>query len=644
MRKFTLLIASLFITIGAMAQVTDVKKLSNKKCYHITAKDAARGAFYAPAGAEYLTTCGGTYDSYPNKDISKSATDTNQHFAIIKVIDKYYLYSVAAEKFLKKEGNYVKLVDTPSDYITIETSDVSGYFVLKFNGEDSGKMNFSGGYEHGAYLINATADDGNRLVLTEAGAFDPTEALVALNAFQQSWATTTIWSADLSEEDKPSGLPTRADNKDVVSVKKAETNVTIPANGDVKIGFTYTGGNHALNVIGVDIVDINGETVKSLYEAKHAGGDYVEEVFTLSGVEAGNYTLRYFVANLGANNGDPNQSNGDIVVKNAKITYPEVGKYYRLRNFSSNYYATSRILTEGTYANKFAMSDNGSTAETIWYISEGNKLLSYTAGRYMDEMTTGNWNLDDNGHSFNLAFTRVIGAFQIQPSSERALFGDNQRVDAAGATATDGNYSWYFEEVTELPVTVTSAGYATLYAPVALTVPSQVKAYTVTINGKWATLNEITSGIIPANTGVVIAGEVVDNEITPATEDTYNFAITTTEATATSALRGSVATTYFTETGTYYALAQVDGVVGFYKDEFKNNRFQNNSHKAYLYVEGTANAASYSFRFGEGTTGVDQITDNREQSTVIFDLTGRRVEAITAPGIYVVGGRKVLVK
>jgi hypothetical protein len=28
----------------------------------------------------------------------------------------------------------------------------------------------------------------------------------------------------------------------------------------------------------------------------------------------------------------------------------------------------------------------------------------------------------------------------------------------------------------------------------------------------------------------------------------------------------------------------------------------------------------------------------------IFDLTGRRVEAITAPGVYIVNGKKVLVK
>ena len=56
------------------------------------------------------------------------------------------------------------------------------------------------------------------------------------------------------------------------------------------------------------------------------------------------------------------------------------------------------------------------------------------------------------------------------------------------------------------------------------------------------------------------------------------------------------------------------------------------------------NAASYSFRFdGIGTTGIENVEVENEVKA-IFDLTGRRVEAITAPGIYIVGGKKVLVK
>ena len=71
----------------------------------------------------------------------------------------------------------------------------------------------------------------------------------------------------------------------------------------------------------------------------------------------------------------------------------------------------------------------------------------------------------------------------------------------------------------------------------------------------------------------------------------------------------------------------------------------NNAAKAYLPASAVPNksAAFYGFDW-EGTTGVDQITDNREQSTAIYDLTGRRVETITAPGIYIIDGVKVLVK
>ncbi len=58
-------------------------------------------------------------------------------------------------------------------------------------------------------------------------------------------------------------------------------------------------------------------------------------------------------------------------------------------------------------------------------------------------------------------------------------------------------------------------------------------------------------------------------------------------------------------------------------------------------TQGTA--AFYGFDWA-GTTGIDEVkTENGEVKT-IYDLTGRRVEAITAPGIYIVGGKKVLVK
>ena len=41
-----------------------------------------------------------------------------------------------------------------------------------------------------------------------------------------------------------------------------------------------------------------------------------------------------------------------------------------------------------------------------------------------------------------------------------------------------------------------------------------------------------------------------------------------------------------------------------------------------------------------GATGIDKMTEQRAESKEIYDLTGRRVGAITAPGIYIVNGKK----
>ena len=68
----------------------------------------------------------------------------------------------------------------------------------------------------------------------------------------------------------------------------------------------------------------------------------------------------------------------------------------------------------------------------------------------------------------------------------------------------------------------------------------------------------------------------------------------------------------------------------------------NNAYKAYLPAsEVSSNVSFYGFRFGEETTGVAAI-EIRNENEVIFDLAGRRVSEITAPGIYIINGKKVI--
>ena len=187
-------------------------------------------------------------------------------------------------------------------------------------------------------------------------------------------------------------------------------------------------------------------------------------------------------------------------------------------------------------------------------------------------------------------------------------------------------------------VAVTAAKYATFYAPVAVNIPENVTAYTVTINeGGWADLKEVGT-TIPAYTGVVLYSETANTY-------TFNVVATNTDAPiADNALNGTVAATYITADA--YVLGVKDNEVGFYTATTEGQAegtFLNNHHKAYLPKTDGMNAASYSFRFEEGTTGIENV-EVENTVKVIYDLTGRRVEAITAPGIYIVNGKKVLVK
>ena len=334
------------------------------------------------------------------------------------------------------------------------------------------------------------------------------------------------------------------------------------------------------------------------------------------------------------------------------INLPVQGKYYRIKGACdatpANYYITGNTNADGGRIACKAEAD----ASTIFYYNDG-KLLAYNSGVYIG-VNGSNYkfsSVDGTTPATAIEFAgspRQAGAYTVK-SADRFLYykvyNGEVEIDRNQNNNSD-NLDWTLEEVTELPVTVTAAGYATLYAPVALTVPADgVKAYTVSINeGGWADLNEIASGVIPANTGVVLAGE-----------GSHSFAITTAAAfEGENALEGTVAATNVTKDA--YVLGYINVAeegeeekkeVGFYtatKNQVENTAWKNNSHKAYLPKPEGSNAVSYSFRFGEGTTGISEVKGENGNVKAIYDLTGRRVENISAPGIYIVGGKKVLVK
>ena len=191
------------------------------------------------------------------------------------------------------------------------------------------------------------------------------------------------------------------------------------------------------------------------------------------------------------------------------------------------------------------------------------------------------------------------------------------------------------------------ADVATYFSETAISIPTTAGIevyYASGINEAGYMGLEPITGIVVPETGIVVRYET-DENITFAPEIVSPGTAT---APVGNLLKGTTKKTLFTkEAGkSYYALGLVDGVVGFYNavNGENENEFYNNAFKAYLEMSASqGSAAFYGFDWA-GTTGIDEMTEQRAESKEIYDLTGRRVEAITAPGIYVVNGKKVLVK
>lgn len=76
-------------------------------------------------------------------------------------------------------------------------------------------------------------------------------------------------------------------------------------------------------------------------------------------------------------------------------------------------------------------------------------------------------------------------------------------------------------------------------------------------------------------------------------------------------------------------------------DNYKKQVKVTGSIEKYFQSAGLKTPTAYEFT---GVTGIEDVKGENGKVKTIFDLTGRRIETITAPGIYIVDGKKVLVK
>ena len=276
--------------------------------------------------------------------------------------------------------------------------------------------------------------------------------------------------------------------------------------------------------------------------------------------------------------------------------------------------------------------ENGAAAgQFAFQTGAGYLYAASTSSNHLKTGTTLN-----NKASFTISIDNGVATIKADQSERNWLRFNSTNSPKIFSCYTSGQadvsiYKVNLATVEDYVLNVTEAGWATLYLGYNVVIPEDVTCYVISEVAEESVVLEEITDVLPANTAVIVEAE----------EGEYTFEVTEDAAEVESDMLGTTKDEYVDDEA--YVLGIVDGVVGLYKAKMAGGVWLNNANKAYLPASVASGAASYSFRFGEGTTAIENVEVENEVKT-IFDLTGRRVEAITAPGIYIINGKKVLVK
>ena len=327
------------------------------------------------------------------------------------------------------------------------------------------------------------------------------------------------------------------------------------------------------------------------------------------------------------------------------IVLPEAGKFYRIYCDNGT---NIKYITEKNGEIWGLVAPEYEYKATIWYMDE-NKLTALSNG-YQYAGSSSNsaaMGLTNTAVSFQKS-TSTFGKMNVVPTGVSSWFVQISTTNE-GKLGTGGDNlpgaRFNVEEVDALPITISDAGLATFYSPVAVTVPEGVTAYTGEINenGTALNLNPVRAGgTIPANTAVILEktdGGKGEREVSlPIAKDasvagTENEVFTGTISTITTPTDAQIK---------ILTLQSRDGNTGFYPYSGETLA----GFKAYLTMTNDSNdpagVKGIVLNFGM-TDAIREIVKDGQQAEAIYDLTGRRVEK-AVKGIYIVNGKKTVIK
>lgn len=366
----------------------------------------------------------------------------------------------------------------------------------------------------------------------------------------------------------------------------------------------------------------------------------------------------------------------------------EHGAVYRIMNLIIN--------TETQFKYHYIANNNASISFPTEPADDGSDLwiCIKDGGNYKFVSAFGTLSLgwkkgDEDAQAYSVADGKVNGAKRLKNgNTAMALTNENWGTLGFNHSGSDGNKQesnwstdWYFQKVDNadinFKVNISSRRFSSLYLPYDVEVPEGVSAFTaVNVDGNNVYLYRVADryddtaagSIIPARTPVIL---YLEDE--PFTAGVYTF----TYAPDAKALSGAVAekvdaaiifgkilqTPILCDANArYYKLGgksgdEVSKMYWMYKEYSSDGTIADenagtdnggyircSANKIYMRVQENNAQNAFSMRFAGATTGVDEVNGENGEVKAIYDMQGRKLTEITMPGMYIVNGKKVMVK
>lgn len=364
--------------------------------------------------------------------------------------------------------------------------------------------------------------------------------------------------------------------------------------------------------------------------------------------------------------------NGNVLVSSRKAG----GRYYRVYNYGGIENVTSTVPTPGSWGSTTATvlseADKGSTNGEVLIIpaiekSTGNSCnillqsLPMESGRtkvgiYWTKLssdnitnadvftknTWGSYKISDLASAYSSMTWQADGNIGfVWEDDYKSLVKDGYDIkykNLSLSTITNSAYTnvqtW---KMSKVPASCdrelcNGSSYSTMYLPYGVKLPEGVKAFTGTIEGSVLTIHELEGGVVPAMTAVLLE----DEECRTSIDLTM---VNTSKRVTENDLEGTLTAMTIENKVDYLVMGHGSKHIGFYRP----NSTTLKANAVFIPVS-KVNATSLAIKRGDATSITDIVPENdADKAPVYYDLMGRRIDNPTK-GIYIVNGKKVLVR